>query len=280
MAKEELFAKLRSLQDILSHKIECELNIEDIPKVLVSQEEMLVLLKKKFIDKSAEYDEARAQETELRNNLHEAEHSREGAEKNMDAIKTQREYEALDKEIRDAADKEQHYRKELLKQERRLSDLKTELGQNEAMILQQEQELAERRTKIEAEVAEKKARLAELQKQEDEVMPDLNEEILFKFDRIIRNKKGKGIVPLKSGVCLGCHMILPVQFANMVRLGEEIVFCPYCSRILYFEESEADEEYSFDLDEAGSLADLDDLEEEEEDFDEEEEDKVQIDYDE
>jgi len=64
----------------------------------------------------------------------------------------------------------------------------------------------------------------------------------------------------------------------MVHLGEEIVFCPYCSRILFYEESEEGVEYFFDIGDAGSLADLDDIEEEE--YDDEEEEEVNIDYEE
>ena len=63
-------------------------------------------------------------------------------------------------------------------------------------------------------------------------------------------------------------MILPGQFANEVRNGDKIVFCPYCSRILFYEEVTGEEEQYFQMD-AGSLADLDDDfgEEEEEDED-------------
>jgi hypothetical protein len=35
-------------------------------------------------------------------------------------------------------------------------------------------------------------------------------------------------------------MELPQQFANTVRRNEDINFCPYCSRILFYEESEED----------------------------------------
>jgi RNase P subunit RPR2 len=90
---------------------------------------------------------------------------------------------------------------------------------------------------------------------------------------------GKGIVAIKGNVCTGCHMILPVQFANEVRLGEEIVFCPYCSRILFYEESEEGEEDFFDTEDAGSLSDLDDDDDELEEEDEGEE-IVNIDYEE
>jgi RNase P subunit RPR2 len=91
---------------------------------------------------------------------------------------------------------------------------------------------------------------------------------------------GRGIVAIKGGVCMGCHMILPAQFANSVRQGQEIVFCPYCSRILFYEESEVGEEDFFDSEDAGSLSDLDGIEEEEYDEDDGEEEKVNIDYEE
>ena len=55
-------------------------------------------------------------------------------------------------------------------------------------------------------------------------------------------------------------MILPAQFANEVHEGEKILFCPYCSRILFYEEvaeGEEAEDY-LAMDETGTLADFDD----------------------
>jgi predicted nucleic acid-binding Zn-ribbon protein len=278
MAMNDVFDKLRTLQDILSRKIVLEQNIQEIPKLLVTQEELLARLKKSFIEKNQDYEKAKAAESEFRNLLYEAEAARERSEKNMDSISTQREYEALDKEIRDASEKEQQYRKDLQREERILSDLDEQMKQTTALIEVQETELAERRAGIEAEITEKKKQIGELSEQEQQLTPDLDSEVLFKFERIIRNKMGRGIVAIKGNVCMGCHMILPAQFANMVRLGEEIVFCPYCSRILYYEESEQGEETFFDSEDSGSLSDLDDIEEEEYDDEEEEEEKVNIDY--
>jgi predicted nucleic acid-binding Zn-ribbon protein len=275
-----IFENLRALQDILSQKITLEHDIQETPKILNAQEELLARLKKTFIETNQEYERARLAEAEYRSLLMEAEHSREHAEKNMDSINTQREYEALDKEIRDASDKEQQYRKELQNQERNLLDLDEQMRHTAALIQQQEAELAERRASIEAEIAEKKALVEQLVEEEQAVTPDIDAEILFKFERIIRNKMGRGIVAIKGGVCMGCHMILPAQFANTVRQGEEIVFCPYCSRILFYEESEQGEEDFFALEDAGSLADLDDMEDDDyEEEDEEEEEKINIDYD-
>jgi predicted nucleic acid-binding Zn-ribbon protein len=277
MASENNLEKLRDLQDILSDKIKLEHHIQEIPKLLVTQEELLNRLKKTFIEKSLEQEKVKSVEIELRNLMGEAESQQEKAEKNMDQVSTQREYEALDKEIRDAKENEQKYRKDLLQRERQLLELNEQLVQNTALIEQQEAELAERRAGVEAEVAENQKQLDALVKREKKITADLDSEVVFKFERIIRNKMGLGIVAIKGNVCLGCHMILPIEFANKVRMGEEFVFCPYCSRILFYEESAEGEEEFFDTEDSGSLSDLDDLDEEEFDEDDEEEELVNID---
>jgi predicted nucleic acid-binding Zn-ribbon protein len=278
---EKVLETLKTLQDILSEKIGLEHKIQEIPKLLTKQEELLARMKKSFVEKNLEYEKAKTAEAEYRNSLSDAEAKREKAEKNMESISTQREYEALDKEIEDAAGKEQEFRNKLQREVRIISDLDEEIKQSQALIEQQETELEERRSEIEKEIASKEAQLNALSQKENDLALELNDpDVLFKFERIIRNKMGKGIVAIKGGVCMGCHMILPAQFANTVRQGEEIVFCPYCSRILFYEESEQSEEDFFNDEDSGSLSDLDDIEDEDYDEDEEEDEKVSADYDE
>ena len=277
---EAVFEKLRDLQDILSEKIELELSMQEIPKLLITQTELLARLKKTFIDKNQDYERAKTAEAEYRNFLADAELKREKAEKNMESISTQREYEALDKEIEDAAGKEQDYRNKLQKELRIISDLDDEIKQSQELIEQQEEEIEEKRKDIEAEIALKKKQIEDLGKRESDLASHLDPDVIFKFERIIRNKMGRGIVAIKSGVCMGCHMILPAQFANSVRQGEEIIFCPYCSRILFYEESEQDEEEYFLEEDSGSLSDLDDLDDEDYEEDDEEEERLNIDFEE
>jgi len=278
---EEVFENLKTLQDILAEKIDLEQKIQEIPKLLVTQEELLTRMKKSFIEKNQEYEKSKSAEVEYRNSLADAEAKIEKAERNMELISTQREYEALDKEREDAEDKAKDFRTKLLREERILLDLDEQIKQSQALIEQQEKELEERRRGIEEEVSAKKAQMADLSERERTLAPDLDPEVLFKFERIIRNKMGRGIVAIKGGVCMGCHMILPAQFANNVRQGQEIVFCPYCSRILFYEESEQGEEDFFHDEDSGSLSDLDDMEDDyEEDEEDEEDDKPNIDYEE
>jgi len=278
MVTENDLDKLRSLQEIIYEKIGLEKNIQELPRLLGTQEELLNRLKKTFIEKNSDYERIKSEEADFKNKLFDAELTREKSEKSMDVISTQREYEALDKEIKDASEKEQLYRKELQQRERYLTELDEQIKQQASLIEQQEKELGERRKKIETDINDKQKQIENLRVKENKITEILdNDELVFKFERIIKNKMGIGIVAIKGNVCMGCHMILPVQFANEVRIGEEFVFCPYCSRILYYEESAEGEEDYFNTEDTGSLSDLDEIEEEEEDEEEEEEEIINID---
>ena len=274
MLMEEVFERLRQFQDILKERVEIEREIENIPKSLVAQEELLARVKKGYAEKTEQLQAVSTRVAELRNELSEAEASRERAEKLMDTISTQREYEALNKEIRDATDKEHQVRKDLQKEERALAEIEESFKRDESMIQLQESEILEKKRKISEETAQKQTRVSELRASEKTATEGIDTEITFKFERIIRSKQGLGIVPVRGYVCSGCSMILPAQFVNEVRQGNRIIFCPYCSRVLHYQEAEESEGDLIADIESGSLADLDDFSDEAEDdsYDEDSED--------
>ena len=140
---QEVFEKLRTLQGILSDRYEIEHEILEIPRSLTTKTELLNRMKKQYIEKNVRVEEARTGISRLRLRLADAETEREGYEQQMDQIKTQREYEALDKEIRDASEREQQLRKDILREESEHEELSHELEREEAMIAQQEEELRE-----------------------------------------------------------------------------------------------------------------------------------------
>ncbi|MBR0487864.1 MAG: nucleic acid-binding protein [Treponema sp.] len=258
MVMTEVFDKLKALQDVLAEKYTLEAQIEDSPKQLSSSEELLVRLRKEFLETNTKYEEVKAEVGQFQLELEEAEKSRESGEKGMDNISTHREYEALQKQIDDATAKEGEVRKSLQKKEKELEELNEKLRMTEETIKMQEQDLEANKANLDKQISSYKDELKELEKKEKEITPGLDTEIVYKFQRIIQRNR-EGIVAVRNGVCSGCNMILPAQFANEVHEGESILFCPYCSRILYHEdvdESEA-EDYS-SLEETGTLADFDD----------------------
>jgi uncharacterized protein len=268
---QDTIEKLKILQDILSQKYTLEQEIEELPRTLATKKELVSRLKKSFLEKNEKFEEARRRVADLRVRLQEAESDREKYESQMDQITTAREYDALEKEIRDASEREQQHRRDLQREEKELEEQRVRLEREEAMIKTEEEELEQERAKIDSETAERKATLKELAKSETETVPGLDEDLLFKFERIIKSKEGEGIVAIRNGVCTGCQMILPNQFVNDVRKGDHILFCPYCSKIVFFTEDDADlEDSGFSASDEESLADLIDDDFDEDLFDEEE----------
>ncbi len=266
MVTTEIFDRLKSLQVILGRKYELESKMTEAPKQLGSQDELLSRMRKEYIEKNKEYEAVKEKIGQLKIELDEAVKLREDGEKNMDNISTHREYEALEKQISEASAKEDTVRKELQKEEKKYAELDDILKTNEAIINSTETSLNESKVALDSQLASYKTEIEELKNKEEQIVPGLDQEILFKFQRIIQ-RNAEGIVAVKNGVCTGCHMILPAQFANEVREGESILFCPYCSRILYYEASSEGEQVTY-YNDTGSLADSDD--ELEDEFEEDE----------
>lgn len=281
MVTTEVFDNLKSLQKILVEKYEYEGKKNDAPKQLSNQEDLLAKTQKEFIELKTNYDATQEKVSQLKTQLEEAVKSREEGEKGVANSTTHREYEALEKQIAEAKLLEEQVRKDLQKEEKDLAELNERLKNTEESIKFNENDLNARRESLNKELSSYDEKLAKLKVEEDKVTKNINniyskeenaelkaQEILFKFQRIIQ-RNSEGIVSVRNGVCSGCHMILPANFANLVREGVDINFCPYCSRILYYEEVSEDQQQDFTtMGVAGSLAGLDD---DDDDDDEDEE---------
>lgn len=293
MVTTEVFENLKSLQEILVQKYELEGKKNDAPKQLSNQEDLLAKTQKEFIELKSNYDETQEKVNQLKAQLDETVKSREEGEKGVANSTTHREYEALEKQINEAKLLEETVRKDLQKEEKDLAELNERLKNTEESIKFNESELNSSRVSLNKELSSYDNKLAKLKVEEDKVTKNINkiysseenaelkaQEILFKFQRIIQ-RNSEGIVSVRNGVCSGCHMILPANFANEVREGEDINFCPYCSRILYYEEvAEDQQEDYFDMGAAGSLAGLDeDFEDEDSEFAEDEDEETRSEFD-
>jgi predicted nucleic acid-binding Zn-ribbon protein len=78
-----------------------------------------------------------------------------------------------------------------------------------------------------------------LKRERDALAVKADRDTLQIYERLLRNKKDRVIVAIENRTCSGCHIVLTAQHENLVRKGENLVFCEHCSRIHYWQESEA-----------------------------------------
>jgi len=80
---------------------------------------------------------------------------------------------------------------------------------------------------------------SELKERRDLLAKTVDKEVFAVYERLLKNKRDRVIVPLENRTCSGCHIALTPQHENLVRKGDNLVFCEHCSRIHYWQEADA-----------------------------------------
>lgn len=279
-----ILEKLQNLQGLLVQRYKIEQELEEIPKAILTDKEVLVRLKKQLEDETEALEKRQLKVKDLRFQLHDAEEKRLNYEKNMEEAKTQKEYEVLDKAIKEATAEEQQLRKDLIKEEKETAEQSMKVDAHQKLIEGQAEDIRLKEEKTQSMSDAKKQELGAirakiqdvLDKENKEGSATIGEELLFKFERIIKSR-GKGIVSvgvlldkdkkdkeeegedgkgkekIKAFKCSECNMVLPIQFVNDVHRMDSIMFCPYCSRILFFDEKINDQFRNADISEGESF---------------------------
>lgn len=76
---------------------------------------------------------------------------------------------------------------------------------------------------------------AEAQTERDRLAKEVDPTLLFLYDRLLINKNGLAVAPLKGEQCGGCHVKLIPATLIKVHAENEIVQCENCARILFNE---------------------------------------------
>lgn len=160
-------------------------------------------------------------------------------ESQQSLIKKVDEYNAITHEV-SAADRER------VAKEQRLSDYYDKLNAEEDLLKSLKETLnstADSSAVLESEIHESIHHINEegrvLKDKRDELVLLADSDVFKIYERLLRNKKDRVIVPLENRCCSGCHIMLTAQHENLVRRGERLVFCEHCSRIHYWQESKA-----------------------------------------
>lgn len=133
--------------------------------------------------------------------------------------------------------------------EGRLSDLMDRLTQEEDLLaaLKKNLEAAEKNSaSLEKEIHDAIEGINSegegLLKEREALIPSVEPEMFAIYDRLLRNKQDRVVVPIENRTCTGCHILLTAQDENLVRRGDRLIFCEHCSRILFWQEAPKEEE--------------------------------------
>ena len=95
-------------------------------------------------------------------------------------------------------------------------------------------ELAEYADGLDTRLAEVTARLTELAAERAEVVQQVPATQLRRYERL-RGSRRPTVVPLREGICSGCHLQQTVATRHLAQRNNTLVVCESCGRILYVE---------------------------------------------
>ncbi|MCX5669107.1 MAG: C4-type zinc ribbon domain-containing protein [Candidatus Omnitrophica bacterium] len=189
----------------------------------------LVTLEKKSLDLQIQRKE---KELQLATNA-------EGVKKltgQLFSLKTNKEFQLMQQQIADAkADGEVIEEKILISFEE--SDvIKAQIDLENSKLKDGEKIFLQQKKMIESRSEEIGGRLNQLDAQRKQIIPEIDPKMLQEYERILHSRDGLAMVAVKDNSCGGCHMLVPPQVINLIKMYEHIITCEVCNRILYIQE--------------------------------------------
>ena len=216
--------KLKSEQNGVSKKLETlDDNLNEFKQDIKDQESALDALKKKY----------REFESSSQMNLDREKKTKE----KLRAVKTNREYQSLLKEIEDVRAKNSNIEDEMIECLDQMEEVENAITKKKAEYAQLKNQIDEKKDDIKQKAEESKKKLAKLNAEMDGVSKRIDPTLLGKYLTIKDEFKRKpAVVPVQNAICRGCNVNLPPQLYNELHRGDKLRYCPNCQRIIYWKQ--------------------------------------------
>lgn len=148
-------------------------------------------------------------------------------------VRNNREYESLAKEI-------EFQELEIKLHEKKSKEAKFKIESKQEVLDEAKTQLELRSSDLETKKSELDAIISETQVDEDKLLKssdnakkNIEERLLFAYDRLRTNaKNGLAVVPVNRDACGGCFNKIPAQRQLDIETKKKIIVCEHCGRIL------------------------------------------------
>jgi predicted nucleic acid-binding Zn-ribbon protein len=233
--KEDL-QHLISLQGIDASLASASIQKQEVPGKIARLDQNFDFLRERVDEEKRRLDELlkehRAKEDSLKRGI---EHLKKTKERLLE-VKTNKEYQAMLKEIDSIVKKNEEIEDEIISKLEEIDAARNSLKVREAELAEFRLRYDKERKYLESEMSRIDNETAFMMKDIEIVREKIDSDILKQYDRIKAKRNGSAVAPVWKGVCEGCHMNLPPQMCNELQKSTEIVQCPFCSRIIYWDD--------------------------------------------
>ena len=149
------------------------------------------------------------------------------------AVKTNKEYTAVQHEIATAQAEVQRLEDTILEYMLEADDLAADVEAAERALRAERAEIERERATLDAERAEMERRLSGTSDERIKLTEHIGAAARQLFETVARQGRGIAVVEARDGHCTVCHVRLRPQMFNQILRNTELIQCEHCMRILY-----------------------------------------------
>jgi predicted nucleic acid-binding Zn-ribbon protein len=237
------FEKLIQLQQIDAETRQTSLYLDGIPpqienidkkieassQVASSAKDKMTASQKRRRELEAEVKDIKAQVAKYKRQLND--------------VKTNKEYTALLKEIEESQKKVDRMEEEFIAEMLVEDDIQKEIREANQKFAAAKEKYSQEKDALYQKRREMEEKLQRLKAAREELIPQIPPDQVNLYLKIFRNKGGIALSPVKDDFCALCHMRVRPQVLNELRDTRKLILCENCGRILYWDkEKKAEQE--------------------------------------
>ncbi len=152
------------------------------------------------------------------------------------SLKTNKEFQTMQQQIADAKADGEVIEEKILIFFEESDKIKAQIDSENLKLKCEEKTFLQQKKEAELRSEEIGGRLSQLDAQRIQIIPGIDPKMLQEYEKILHSRDGLAMVTVKDNSCGGCHMLVPPQVINLIKMYEHIITCEVCNRILYIKE--------------------------------------------
>lgn len=238
----EIIEKLLKLQKVNQ-------NLDDLVKEIEMLEEQAALEERKYDTKKFQYNKnlpflqkAEQEQDSIEKEIEQINKRIEDCEEKKKKIKTIKEFKALNREIDFLSQQNAVKENDLLNKSEEVEFKNEKVKRISESLNEIKENFEEKKRELDLLKETRKSGIKAENTNKEKIEKEIDPKIVYIFNRIYTNKNKLAITTISENICQGCQTLTPVQIEVDVRKQEDLIFCPFCSRIVYLDESKQLEE--------------------------------------
>lgn len=235
--KEKLLL-LISLQECDSQLVKLSAKKVKLPEKIRKMDEDFQGNKEKIEQNKRKHDELKAQRVECETKVKKLHDGMVKTKERLLEVKNNKEYQAMLKEIETAEKTRGDIETQIIALMDEMDKLSVLVKKDDETLQQATRQFEEEKKIIEDDLSAVDTDTVIWTEKRTGLQKRIPADLLAQYERVKKRNNGIGVIPVWKAVCNGCRMKIPPQMYNELQRSTELLSCPNCNRIMYFQNQE------------------------------------------